>query len=775
MLRLALDEIARLKAGLGKISDGSGLIPTTPTAPGTGTPTLPGAGVEPLPHVLYGSKHTNSLRVTNGGALLAAFEAGQVWINGVFYTVAAGTTALADASTNYVFVNSSGAVADNTTGFPTDGIPLATVVTAGGVITTINDRRAYLNAGAWMSMSGILTTRGDLLTRDATQLVRLGIGAAGSILRADGTDPAWTINPTIAGYVRVGSASAPTNITAGDLTFVRAFVGDTSGFSLAVVSGAPRITFDTNDYLEFNQATDTLALTVGSASKFSYIGGLTDEFRYDAVARYREPSGNSGTIMLDTRDAGAGAVARMDIISYDAIAGMDWYRQSATDTRIKNAFELEGGVNQDPDLVMYRFTGAGGAEVKDEVLRFVNTDGGIRIGGAKQLRFRDDGLFAYSSVDGQLDIEADSTLRLVGTTFLRAVTAAMTLDHPAGGNTSLLITSDYGALDSHLRLAPPSGTNRLVITTGTGYASILVGAAAATEALRITHADGILDVLTSERVAGYLRIGSSTAPVNITAGDLTLERLRILGGRADDAFSASGRTIRVTNTMTNAAAGAEAPFFFVTSHEPTVNAAATTENRALYFQQIIAPATGVTTSLYRGLYFENRHRSDAAVLETVGAFAVGVVIDSSSPATPGTITRSIGYDAYAYFRASGTRAVTVTTGYAIRTNAGNINGLTATTLGGILIANPTSAPVGVTTFVGIDIEALTRGTTNFGIRNASNAVQTGYLRVGAVTVPTNVTDGDLTAIRIFVNDDSNFSLQVVSSNPRMLLDAGDFL
>jgi len=54
-------------------------------------------------------------------------------------------------------------------------------------------------------------------------------------------------------------------------------------------------------------------------------------------------------------------------------------------------------------------------------------------------------------------------------------------------------------------------------------------------------------------------------------------------------------------------------------------------------------------------------------------------------------------------------------------------------------------------------------------------VQTGYARFGAVVAPTNVTAGDLTAIRVFVNDDSNFSLQVVASNPRMLLDSGDFL
>jgi hypothetical protein len=40
--------------------------------------------------------------------------------------------------------------------------------------------------------SGVpLTTRGDLLTRDAANNVRLAIGPAGRVLRSDGTDPQW--------------------------------------------------------------------------------------------------------------------------------------------------------------------------------------------------------------------------------------------------------------------------------------------------------------------------------------------------------------------------------------------------------------------------------------------------------------------------------------------------------------------------------------------------------------------------------------------------------
>ena len=42
----------------------------------------------------------------------------------------------------------------------------------------------------------VTTTRGDLLTRNATQNVRLGVGTTGSMLKSDGTDVAWALAQT---------------------------------------------------------------------------------------------------------------------------------------------------------------------------------------------------------------------------------------------------------------------------------------------------------------------------------------------------------------------------------------------------------------------------------------------------------------------------------------------------------------------------------------------------------------------------------------------------
>ncbi len=145
-LALHFSEIERLKTIMAKITDGRQLV-ITPSDPGAGGPTTP--GVEPAGHVLYGSKHTRAFRVTDNGGIDIAFEQGQIWVGGTFFSLGAGTLTLTDNATNYVFVDNAGVVADNTTGFPSDSAPLAQVTTAAADITAVADRRDYLSAGIW--------------------------------------------------------------------------------------------------------------------------------------------------------------------------------------------------------------------------------------------------------------------------------------------------------------------------------------------------------------------------------------------------------------------------------------------------------------------------------------------------------------------------------------------------------------------------------------------------------------------------------------------------
>lgn len=76
----------------------------------------------------------------------------------------------------------------------------------------------------------LLTTRGDLLTRDGTGMARLGIGVAGRYLRSNGTDPSWsalaasdlTYSGLTAGqYLRASGATAAAfaSLQFADLTY----------------------------------------------------------------------------------------------------------------------------------------------------------------------------------------------------------------------------------------------------------------------------------------------------------------------------------------------------------------------------------------------------------------------------------------------------------------------------------------------------------------------------------------------------------------------------
>ena len=84
--------------------------------------------------------------------------------------VAAGSVALTDDTTNYVEVSTAGTVSANTTGFTSGSIPLFTVITASGSISTVNDKRSYMMA----SYNSLFTLNGDAVETDYNFLVGTG-------------------------------------------------------------------------------------------------------------------------------------------------------------------------------------------------------------------------------------------------------------------------------------------------------------------------------------------------------------------------------------------------------------------------------------------------------------------------------------------------------------------------------------------------------------------------------------------------------------------------
>ena len=79
--------------------------------------------------------------------LTFGYKAGKFRNDNAIVNVAAGTVTLTDNATNYIEVDSVGTVSVNTTGFTSGQIPLFEVVTSGGVISSVTDKRSWLHLG----------------------------------------------------------------------------------------------------------------------------------------------------------------------------------------------------------------------------------------------------------------------------------------------------------------------------------------------------------------------------------------------------------------------------------------------------------------------------------------------------------------------------------------------------------------------------------------------------------------------------------------------------
>lgn len=81
---------------------------------------------------------------TVNGTRTYGYKAGVLRYGTSFISVSAGTLVVANNTTSYVEVDNTGAVSSNTTGFTSGRIPMATVVAASGSITTVTDKRAFM-------------------------------------------------------------------------------------------------------------------------------------------------------------------------------------------------------------------------------------------------------------------------------------------------------------------------------------------------------------------------------------------------------------------------------------------------------------------------------------------------------------------------------------------------------------------------------------------------------------------------------------------------------
>lgn len=215
---------------------------------------------------------------------------------------------------------------------------------------------------------------------------------------------------------------------------------------------------------------------------------------------------------------------------------------------------------------------------------------------------------------------------------------------------------------------------------------------------------------------GYARFGAVTAGNNTTDGDLTATRLHI--GNLQNSF-VTDQAVLIRQNATGTS-GSSNIYTQTVTVAPASNSSATL--RAFYGTLIVNAATGITQSSINHFVMESYQRQDGAVTSLTGVNVLALGYDSSSAATPGTITNVNGIFVNLFNRLSGTSAGAVTNLAGIDIRGPGAAGLTVTIARGIWVENPTASTI--TTYVGLDLEKFTRATTNIGIRNASTLVNT---------------------------------------------------
>jgi hypothetical protein len=107
----------------------------------------------------WGYKASTTTGLTYG------YFGGQAWTGSAWSTVADGTTALTDNTTNYVERTTAGVVSVAASNFTASKIPMAIVVTVAGVITTFSDaRREQVPAAQYMTIPFVIDGGGVVIT-----------------------------------------------------------------------------------------------------------------------------------------------------------------------------------------------------------------------------------------------------------------------------------------------------------------------------------------------------------------------------------------------------------------------------------------------------------------------------------------------------------------------------------------------------------------------------------------------------------------------------------
>lgn len=323
----------------------------------------------------------------------------------------------------------------------------------------------------------------------------------------------------------------------------------------------------------------------------------------------------------------------------------------------------------------------------------------------------------------------NSSVTISDTGDVSAASLTLTTDLPVteggtGASTAGNALSNLGGqpLDATLTSLAAYNTNGLLTQTAadTFTGRTLTGTA---NQITVTNGDGVagdptLTIPASLQAPGdirattYLRVGSLTAPSGSINGDIFGGRLYMGTGSG-----VSERVMDIRNTTTATVAGANIANNFQNTINPAANSSA--EFRALTFENYTTPATGITLNVVRAGYFNNRIRHEGTTSAVTGVWAQAVTVDSSSPATVGTISTATAIIPIVAGRPSGTSTISITTAQGIEFQSGRLfAGATVNDLYDIRILNPGVASLA--NHYGIDIAGFTRASgSSIGIRIAA--------------------------------------------------------
>lgn len=228
--------------------------------------------------------------------LTVGFYGGVIISGGALTTIADGTVALTDATTNYVERTKAGVVSKNTSGFSADKIPMFTAVTAAGAVTTVTDKREGNVFGDVVAIGGITSgsvggTLGSLTLKGTT--------SGSATLTVDATVTKVTLDKPLdlgANALTAGQGVYSDNVTVTSASTKGFVVNSTDAASfhglLLQVSGATQAGMEikqntgeirigaflsTNDYFPVIYSDGVAALTfgIGATPAATFAGVLT--------------------------------------------------------------------------------------------------------------------------------------------------------------------------------------------------------------------------------------------------------------------------------------------------------------------------------------------------------------------------------------------------------------------------------------------------------------------------------------------------------------------